>query len=176
MKKEIKYWAAKDGYLVHRDGTIYKMNWSNTGKMKKVKQHIDKGGYLCFWFNGKECKAHRFIAELFVPNSNNLPEVNHINEIKDDNRVENLEWCDRKHNCNHGTRNERMRVSLTNYPKFSKPVYQYTLDRQFVAEYPSIHEVERKLGYNNGYISACCLGKRKTAYSYVWTYTPPANI
>lgn len=166
MEKEIKYWAAKDGYLVNRDGTIYKMNWYGTGKMKKVNQSERTDGYLCFGFNGKNVLTHRFVAELFIPNPNNLPQVNHKNEIKTDNRVENLEWCDGNYNSNYGTRNERVGK---NQPT-KKPVYQYTLDGKFVAKYSSAGEVERQLGYDSKHISACCRGEQKTSYGYFWTY------
>ena len=52
-------------------------------------------------------KVHRLVAKAFVPNPNNLNEVNHIDEDKDNNRADNLEWCKHVDNCNHGTRNER---------------------------------------------------------------------
>ena len=59
----------------------------------------------------------------------------------------------------------------------SKPVYQYTLDGEFVKEYSSVSEVERQLGYANQNISCCCLGKYKTAYSFIWRYNkmPQSN-
>lgn len=151
-------------YVVLSNGEIWNMDWRGTGVIKKAKQIKDKDGYLCFKFNRKMCKAHRFVAECFIPNPNSLPEVNHINEIKTDNGVENLEWCNHKYNMNYGTRNERDAKAK------SKTVYQYTKDGVFVAEYLSAHEVERLFGYSQSHISACCCGKQKTAYGYIWSY------
>lgn len=172
--KEIKYWAAKDGYLVNRDGTIYKMNWNRTGTMRKVKQWQRNDGYLQFNCNCKATLVHRFIAKCFVPNPNNLPEINHKNEIKTDNRVDNLEWCTAKYNANYGTRNKRSGESrskvLKNDPRLSKKVYQFTKDGELVKEWVSLNEIYRVLDYSIGNISCCCNGKLKQAYGFVWKY------
>lgn len=162
-------------YIAASDGKIYKFNWDRTGRFKEVKQNlVDRNiGYLRFCFNGKMMRSHRFIAMCFIPNPNNLPQVNHKNEIKTDNRVENLEWCDAKYNINYGNRTKKLAISI------SKPVLQFTKDGEFVAEYQSATEVERQLGFNQGHISECCRGKLKSTSGFIWRYkdttptTPP---
>lgn len=168
MKETEKIWAIKDGYLVNRDGSIYKLNWKRTGTMRKVKQSNGKNGYLTFRCNNKTTYIHRFIASCFIPNPDNLPQVNHKNEIKTDNRVENLEWCDGKYNSNYGTGSKRSAESRKNDPKQSKKVYQYTKDGVLVKEWCSLSEIGRVLGFNIGCISRCCNGNQKTSYGYIW--------
>ena len=174
--EENKIWAIKDGYLVHRDGSIYKLNYNRTKTMRRIKQWQNSDGYLKFNCNGKTTFAHRFVAECFLPNPNNLPFINHKNEIKNDNRVENLEWCNHKYNVNYGTRNKRSGISnlkvQRNNPKKSKKVFQYTLNKVLIKEWVSLSEIGRVLGFGIGHISSCCLGKRKSAYDYFWTYQP----
>ena len=112
--------------------------------------------------NGK-CKnyrVHRLVAEAFIPNPNNLPEVNHKDENKTNNTVENLEWCDRQYNNNYGTRNKQV----------SKVVLQFDKQGNFIKEWPSNIEIQIQLGFLNANISKCCLGKLKQAYSYLWKY------
>lgn len=167
MKKTEKIWVIRDGYLVNRDGSIYKLNWCRTKTMRKVKQSTNPLGYLEFGFNGKPVYSHRFIAECFLPNPKKLPEVNHKDENKANNCVDNLEWCTHKYNINHGTRNKRVSTSRKN-KSCSKKVYQYTLDGKFVKEWNSINEIGKKLGYNISIICMCCKGKCKQAYNSVW--------
>ena len=111
----------------------------------------------------KKFLIHRLVAEAFINNPDNLPCVNHKDENKHNNHVDNLEWCTNKYNLNYGSRNERIRNSL------SKKVYQYTLDGEFVREWESTNECGRN-GYNQGKIASCCRGEIKTHKGYRWSY------
>ena len=123
--------------------------------------------------NGRKCKSysvHRLVAEAFIPNPNGYDEVNHLNEIKTDNRAENLEWCDRIANCNHGTRNKRLGEANINNPLTSRAVIQMTLDGEVVGEYPSLAEAQRQTGCDKANIHNCLSGRYTHAYGYIWRY------
>ena len=118
----------------------------------------------------KKYLVHRLVWITF---NGQIPEglqVNHINEVKTDNKLENLNLMTAKENCNWGTRNERTGKVLKNRKDQSKSVLQYDLQDNFVKEYPSTHQVEREKGFNQGAINKCCKGKYKTAYGYKWKY------
>ena len=77
-------------------------------KEKILKPHNTKKGYLTVQFHNKIFKVHRLVAQAFIPNPDNLPMVNHKDEDKTNNNVDNLEWCTAKYNSNYGTSIERM--------------------------------------------------------------------
>lgn len=138
-------------YCVHRERILKPMKNSD-GYLQVV---LFKGGIR------KSFKIHRLVCNAFLPNPYNLPEVNHINEDKTDNRLENLEFCDHIYNCNFGTRNERAAKGKTNHIKLSKKVK--CLETGIV--YPSIQEIERQLGFAHNQISCCC--NKKYGYKTV---------
>lgn len=146
---------------------------SNNSKVRILKCWISKKGYLsvalCKDGKHKMYKVHRLVAENFIPNPLNLPCVNHKNENKQDNRVENLEFCDVIYNNSYGTRNQRISKKNTN-GKRSKPVLQYSQDVTLICEWVSVSEIERELGYKHSSISCCCLGKNKTSHGFIWKY------
>lgn len=161
-------------YWVSDEGQIISLGNDKTRKTKILKASKNRNGYLKIMLckNGKKKMylIHRLVAEAFIPNPDNLPQVNHKSEMdKTDNRVECLEWCDNKYNINFGTRNQRVAEKNTN-GKRSKPVLQYDLEGNFIKEWPSTMEVERKMGFLNQNISTCCQGKYKQSYGYVWMY------
>ena len=80
-----------------------------------------------------------------------------------------MEWCTHEYNANYGTAIKRMSIKMIN-GKNSKTVYQYTVDGQFIKEWPSTIEIKRRLGYNQGNIAACCRGERHSAYGFKWSY------
>ena len=174
MIKEI--WKPIEGY-----NGLYQV--SNMGRVKSLERNVvkgkgglykieekilkgskDKDGYLCVNLSKdgkvKTHKIHRLVAQAFLPNPNNLPQVNHRNENKTDNRVENLEYCDSKYNNNFGTRTE----------KTQKPILQFTKNGDFIKKWNSATQIQRELGFYNSHISNCCKGKYKSAYGYEWGY------
>lgn len=124
-----------------------------------------KKGYLCVGLcNDGKMKillVHRLVASAFIPNPDCLPQINHKNEIKTDNRVENLEWCNNLYNMNYGTRTERQ------IAKTSKKV----LCVETNTIYPSSAEASRQNPpIRQGNIILCCQGKNKTACGFHWRY------
>ena len=159
-------------YQVSSEGRVRSVR-----NQKLMKPKTDKKGYKVIQFsvNGekKGFKVNRLVAQAFIENPNNLPCTNHKNCITDDNRVENLEWCDYLYNNHYGNRIEKASGKMVNNPRISKVVYKYTLDGQFVAQYPSANEAQRDMGirYSKG-VSMCCRGINKTYKGYRWSYKP----
>lgn len=173
---------------------------SNTGKIKSLYRDtgkiltgeiIQKGkGYLRVELTqNKKVKrflVHRLVAQAFIPNPENKPEVNHIDGNTLNNNASNLEWCTHRENINHAWEtglNENQREKLRNMnplkarkyefaEKRKKPIIQMDLDNNFIREFNSAQEATKYYGIKDLYkhISACCVGRRKTAYGYKWRY------
>lgn len=119
----------------------------------------------------KRFRVHRLVAMAFIPNPNNLPIINHKDENKANNCVDNLEWCDIPYNVNYGTAIERRSKTSINCPKRSRKIYQYTLDGELVRIWPSRMECQRN-GFNLGSVYRCCKGLLKQYKGYRWSYEP----
>lgn len=130
-------------------------------KGKVMKNHYADNGYIRVLLNdGVEKKRHlihRLVAQAFLPNPDNLPIVNHKDENKSNNSVDNLEWCDDKYNT---------RYSL------AKPIIQFTLDGELVKKWDTTIDIETELHINHSAIIACCKNKYgyKTAGGFIWKY------
>lgn len=167
MEEEI--WCPIKGYEglygVSDKGRVKSIGY---GKERILKPQRTTDGYLRVGLRkNREQKCylvHRLVAQTFIPNPDNLPQVNHKDEDKENNSVQNLEWCSSKYNANFGTRTQRQSEKL------SKPVLQYSKSGAFVKEWKSTHDVKRNLGYSNGYISSCCNGRYKSAYNFIWKF------
>ena len=147
---------------------------SNLGKVRNVKFNrelkacFDTYGYLLVVLSkgGKHRTrtVHRLVAETFIPNEEDLPTVNHKDENKQNNCVENLEWCDSKYNCNYGTRNQKISQGV------SKCVIQLSKSGEKIKKWNSMTEASKGIGCHLSSISMCCKGKQNTTGGYRWQY------
>lgn len=170
--------------LARKTGNQY---GKNTRILKQKKQKL---GYMSvgLYKDGKQkyYLIHRLVAQAFIPNPNNYPQVNHKDENKENNFVwvnedgtvnlekSNLEWCSAQYNSNYGShiKTYDRAINKPNRPDTSKPVLQYSLDGKPLNEYPSIMEAQRQTGIKNTHIGRCCRNEYgcKTAGGFKWRY------
>ena len=139
-------------YKVSNLGNVFSIPRQGTHSKEKyfLKKNKDRKGYLHVTLF-KKCKSfntgvHRLVAEAFIPNPKNKPQVNHIDGNKENNCVNNLEWV---------TNEENM---------------QHSLSGDFIKTWYCIKDIERELGFDNRNICACCRHKKNIAYGYIWRY------
>ena len=164
------------GYLVTKTGTVYTRH---TGRIKRLKVCRFVTGYTYVRMKNKDGATknksiHRLVAECFIPNLENKSEVNHKNGIRQDNRVENLEWVTREENVLHAWRVLKRKPTMSGitgrFNKKSKKIYQIE-NGAVIGEYYGTLEAYRETHINPNHIGECCRGKRKTAGGYKWIYT-----
>lgn len=141
-------------YYINRYGEIYNKNF------KMLKQEKGKGGYLrvtLYKFGkSKHFLVHRLVAQTFIQNPNNLPEVNHLDNNPLNNCVDNLSWCTAKEN----SRWSKSKAVIQLDPKTNEPIRIWKC----------IRDADECLNIDNGSISKCCKGNAKTAGGYIWRY------
>lgn len=143
-----------------------------------LKPRLAQNGYLTInlynaYGKRKTYSIHRLVAETFIPNIHEKPEINHIDEIKTNNHINNLEWVTPKENCNHGTRIKRVTMSI-DYKvvseKNSKSIFQLDKNNNVIRVWNSTRECMLETGFDNSNIIKCCRNKMKTAYGFKWRY------
>lgn len=180
MKKTKETWKPVVGYEglyeVSDLGRVKKVARTITkadGTIKKVDERIlkpsDSNGYqiVGLYRNGVSNPnwVHRLVAQAFIPNPNKLPEVNHKDEIRTNNKLDNLEWISHRDNSNYGKHNERISKSKC------KPILQLDLKTGFIiAYYPSVKEAGSSTGIYYDTITKAARGIIKTAGGYKWKY------
>ena len=185
-------------YQVSSEGRVRSLNRidNNNHPLKGVilKPYISNSGYLLVGLYKQQKRdrklLHRLVAEAFIPNPENKPEIDHINTIKTDNTVflnedgsinyekTNLRWTTRKENINNPLTKTKMQINARKPSKGkygkkhhrSKPIIQYDKEGNFIKEWDCANDVERVLGISNKHIGSVCLGKRKSCGGYIWKY------
>ncbi len=177
--EEWKYIKDYEGlYMISNYGNIKSFFKNKKGKLLIPQE--DKDGYLKIKLSNKgkvkNKLIHQLVAEAFIPNPLNLKIINHKNCKRNDNYVDNLEWCDVLYNNRYSWQNTDRKPTLPMLGKtgiknhFSKKVIQYDLEMNFIKEWGSVHDIQRELGFLQGNISTICRNKKGTAYGFIWRY------
>lgn len=176
------------GYYITDDGVVLSIKQLNRYPNGKILSHTtDRLGYARVKMRINNCDkdmlVHRLVAETFIPDKStfksmpdedrslidlDLLEVNHKDENKLNNDVNNLEWCTHKYNSNYGTRTER--IIPQTIDKTRTPVDQYDDDWNLIKEWYSMNEAARTLNIVQQNITRCCQGKRYHVGGYRWKY------
>lgn len=146
---------------------------------KYLSQWLDKDGYLLVTLSNKLYRAHRLIALTFIDNPNNYPVVNHKNFIKDDNKIENLEWVTYSQNSEHSFTNNHRKKTTKEWvqkvqhlaaEKSKTKVCQYDKNLNLIKIYDSQKQASEETGTNRTSITACVNNRRKTVGGFIWKY------
>ena len=156
-KDNAEQWKIIDGfngkYAVSDKGNVKNVN---TGRI--FAERYDGAGYRAVTLNGKNYNIHRLVALAFIPNPNRLPHINHIDEDKTNNNVENLAWCTASENVKHSIHRQCCKVK------------QLTKEGELIRIWESFYQIERELGYARQPITKVCKGRQRYAYGYKWLY------
>lgn len=164
---------------------------SNMGRIKSLKRKAkNKNGYritnekiikpvltsTCKYYTVGLCKnkkrkillVHRLVAQAFIPNPNNYKEVNHKDENKQNNNVNNLEWCNHQYNMHYGKC-----LKMISINQHRKKINQYDLEGNFIKQWESVSDIKKELNITN--IASCCKGRYKQCNGYIWKYVNDNN-
>lgn len=171
MQKEV--WKPVKGYEGRYEVSSIGRVRNRYGKILSADKRLGTGYMYVILRDGEKgfhANIHRLVAQAFIPNPQNLPIINHINEIRDDNRVENLEWCTQSYNRNISSK----------FKKTFRKIIQKNLKGEVIAIHESIHIAARSVGKKEGATAICkCARVRAgikkgfkgiTAFGYIWEY------
>lgn len=152
------------GYPAIRKGRILKPRRDSAGYLRvalpTINMKTKNKGY-------KNFAVHRLVAQAFIPNPNNYPQVNHKDENINNNAVDNLEWCTQLYNNHYGKHSEKTSKAMTNNPFRSRRIAQFDLDGTLIKIWPSISEARRN-GFSS--VSKCLSGESKQCKGFKWEY------
>lgn len=170
---EGRYYVSNYGRVKVKGGTRFK-NQKHTKNIpdKILKYGRNNSGYLTVGLGRRvdgtrrTKTVHKLVALAFLPNPNNYPEINHLDENKDNNCVWNLEWCTHKYNTHYNNDSAIERGSKKQRKYFG----QYSLDGELIKIWHGFKKLDRETDYCRSSVTDCCLGKIKTYRGYVWKY------
>lgn len=152
---------------------------SNCGRVKSLKRNIilkpsaNNKGYLhvILYKNGnsKIGRIHRLVAENFIPNPGNKPQINHIDGHKSNNNVNNLEWVTNSENQKHAFK-MGLQTNKGNHNPRARKINQYNLNGELIKTWNSYYDITKELGINRSSIWRCCIGKYQKSHNYIWRY------
>lgn len=156
-----------EDYMITTNGKVISLKYKRGSRARIIRDRKHTTGYRQINIQNKHISKafyiHRLVAEVFIHNPDNLPCVNHKNEIKSDNRVDNLEWCTHSYNVNYGNRNKKTASHL------SKPVIQVSLDGKVINRFESLKEAS-SAGYGETCVGTCARGVYSNHRGYIWIY------
>lgn len=165
LPHEVTVYRGSKTIKLQKEELFLKFNKNNDGYYS-VTLYKDYKHYKIF-------KVHRLVAQAFIPNPDNLPCVNHIDETQSNNCVENLEWCTTQYNTTYGTCKTRSSATFRiKNGTYNRRVIQMSLDGKEIARYNTCYAAGKATGIKNSLIYRVCVGKTKrhTAGGYRWAF------
>lgn len=183
-------WKDIDGYeglyQVSNLGNVRSLNFGRKKEIQKLKPRKTRAGYLqvdlCGKGKTKTASVHRLVAGAFLDNIDNHPYINHKDENKENNNIENLEWCSPKYNYEYSVslhperkpfckvERKGRKTGMFGAYKHTLPVLQLTKDGKIIKIWETVCIAGRETGWRASSIVDCCNGKRHTAYGYIWRF------
>lgn len=161
-------WKAIPGYMGYEVSCYGNVRSFKRGKCKELSQYVNRNGYFKVMVDGKNVSVHRLVAMAFIPNPDNLPCVNHKDENKKNNHVDNLEWCTVAYNNTYGT--SQARFEIARRKRWSPVIATDKEGNEF--RFESLKQAADWVGGNAPCIGGCCkhIQGRVWAYGYKWRY------